>query len=158
MKATLVVSAAVIDNGKLLLVQEGKEHCRGQWSLPGGRVEEGESLVDAVMREVLEETGYNVRVAGVTPVLRYVSQYGFHCVRFNFVAGIVGGTTSFDGSEILDVRWLAFDDIDVLADAELRTPTIARQVIGHVRSNAIYPLDIFLDALGDPNLIHRQNQ
>ena len=45
MKPTLVVSAGVVEDGRVLIVQEGKEHCRGMWGLPGGRVEPGERLI-----------------------------------------------------------------------------------------------------------------
>ena len=61
------VSGLVVREGKVLLVRRGKEPYEGRWSLPGGGVEPGESLRDAVKREVREETGLDVdvgRVAG----------------------------------------------------------------------------------------------
>ena len=62
-RAVPCVGAVVLDDaGRLLLVRRGREPSRGLWSLPGGRVEPGESAVDAVAREVLEETGLHVRV------------------------------------------------------------------------------------------------
>jgi 8-oxo-dGTP diphosphatase len=57
------VGAVVLDDaGRLLLVRRGREPSRGLWSVPGGRVERGESGPDAVRREVLEETGLHVVV------------------------------------------------------------------------------------------------
>jgi 8-oxo-dGTP diphosphatase len=56
------VGAVVLDaRGRLLLVRRGNEPSRGLWSVPGGRVEAGESVAAAVEREVLEETGLAVR-------------------------------------------------------------------------------------------------
>ena len=147
MHASIIVSAAIVDGERLLMVQEGKEHCLGQWSLPGGRVESGEPLVDAVVREVFEETGYRVHVVGLTRVLRYISQLGFHCVRFNFVAECIGGEPKVDGTEILGMQWRTFDEIDRMEDRELRTPAIARATIDDVRGKRVHPLDIVLDAL-----------
>lgn len=147
MQATVVVSVAVLDEERFLLVQEGKEHCYGQWGLPGGRVEPGESLVDAAVREVYEETGFSVRVVGITRVVRYISQLGFHCVRFNFVAELESGALRIGGDEILDARWLSFDEFEAMPDESLRTPAIARAIVRDVRDDAIYPLEFVLDAL-----------
>ena len=65
------VGAIVLDEaGRLLLVRRGREPSRGLWSLPGGRVEPGESGPDAVRREVLEETGLQVTVRELVGSLR----------------------------------------------------------------------------------------
>ncbi|MGH3951304.1 MAG: NUDIX hydrolase, partial [Pseudonocardiaceae bacterium] len=48
------------DTGRLLLIKRGNEPSRGKWSIPGGRVEQGESDADAVRRELSEETGLDV--------------------------------------------------------------------------------------------------
>jgi 8-oxo-dGTP diphosphatase len=65
------VGAVVHDPaGRLLLIQRGREPARGSWSLPGGRVEPGESPEQAVEREVLEETGLRVRAGGLVGRVR----------------------------------------------------------------------------------------
>ncbi|WP_233498432.1 NUDIX domain-containing protein [Blastococcus sp. TF02A-26] len=56
--------------GRLLLIRRGTEPGRGRWSVPGGRVEPGESLAEAVEREVLEETGLPVRAGAVVGRVR----------------------------------------------------------------------------------------
>ena len=144
--ASLVVSVAILRDDRLLLVQEGKEWCRGAWGLPGGRVEEGEPIVEAAIREAREETGLLVIPRGMTRIVRYSSQSGAHCIRFNFIADASGDEPMVDGTEILAARWFGFDEIDTLDDALLRTPAIARAVIADVRSGAVLPLDIMLDA------------
>jgi ADP-ribose pyrophosphatase YjhB (NUDIX family) len=147
MHASVIVSAAIVQDGKLLMVQEGKEHCRGQWGLPGGRVEPGEPLADAIVRELREETGYEIRVVGMTRVLRYISQLGYHCVRFNFVGEVAGGAPAIDGVEILAMGWFGFDEIAAMPDESLRTPAIAREAIADLRDGRTFPVDIVLDAL-----------
>ena len=65
------VGAVVHDAaGRLLLIQRGREPSRGAWSLPGGRVEAGESAQEAVEREVLEETGLRVRAGALVGRVR----------------------------------------------------------------------------------------
>jgi 8-oxo-dGTP diphosphatase len=65
------VGAVVLDDaGRLLLVRRGREPSRGLWSVPGGRVEPGESGPDAVRREVREETGLHVTVGAPVGVVR----------------------------------------------------------------------------------------
>lgn len=147
MTATIIVSAAIVQDGRLLLVQEGKPRGYGMWSLPGGRVEPGEPLLDAVVREAREETGYHVRVDGMTRVVRYISRDGFHCVRFNFIAEIVGGEPAVDGAEILAMRWHTWEEIAAMADDALRTAHIARAIVADVRAGTRYPIDIVHDAM-----------
>jgi len=62
------VGGVVIDNGRALLIRRGSEPLRGQWSIPGGMLELGESLQAGVARELLEETGLEVRVLDLIEV------------------------------------------------------------------------------------------
>ncbi len=68
------VGAVVIDGGKVLLVRRGQEPLKGEWSLPGGALELGETLQQGVVREVLEETGLTVVPGGIVEVLDRITQ------------------------------------------------------------------------------------
>src|ERR1700691_5274753 len=68
------VGAVVIDGTKVLLVRRGNEPLKGEWSLPGGALELGETLQQGVVREVLEETGLVVTPAGMVEVLDRITQ------------------------------------------------------------------------------------
>eukprot|EP00116_Pleurobrachia_bachei_P014377 sb/3474639/ len=62
-----IVAAVILNNdNKILMIQEAKSSCHGLWYLPAGRVEKGESLVEAVKREVEEEAGVQFEPTGIT--------------------------------------------------------------------------------------------
>ncbi len=62
------VGGVIIDQGRTVLIKRASEPLRGQWSIPGGMLELGESLQDGVAREILEETGLQVRVGELIEV------------------------------------------------------------------------------------------
>jgi 8-oxo-dGTP diphosphatase len=104
------------DRGRLLLVRRGDS---GAWELPGGRVDVGESAVDAGVRETLEESGVLVRVTGLvglfTDPAHVVESPAGDEVRQQFVvclrAVVLYGTPVPDLQETIDARW--FDPADV---------------------------------------------
>ena len=64
----IVVGGIIEKDGKFLLVQEGKEECRGKWNIPAGHLEPNETILDGVKREVKEETGCNVELTGLLQI------------------------------------------------------------------------------------------
>jgi ADP-ribose pyrophosphatase YjhB (NUDIX family) len=110
------VGAVVWDaTGRLLLVQRANEPGRGLWSVPGGRVEAGESAADAVVREVAEETGLPVVVTGLAGVVERAAPDGDVYVIEDHMARLALGT---DGSELragddaLDAAWFPVGELD----------------------------------------------
>lgn len=102
------VGAVVVDNGRVLLVRRGREPLKGQWSIPGGLIEIGESLTAAVAREVLEETGLVVEVVELVELLDRIHHQGgrvrYHYVIADYLCRVSGGVL-IAGSDADEVRW-----------------------------------------------------
>src|ERR1700692_2905152 len=105
------VGAVVVDGDRVLLVRRGHEPLKGEWSLPGGAVELGETLETALAREVVEETGLDVVVGSVVEVLDRVERAPDGRVEYHFVivdyACTVRGGSIASGSDAEDDRWVA---------------------------------------------------
>ncbi|MCU0587220.1 MAG: NUDIX hydrolase [Syntrophobacteraceae bacterium] len=79
------VGAIVFRADRVLLIQRGREPALGKWSIPGGLVELGETLEEAVIREVWEETGLHVRVADLVAALDRVIRDEDHGIPYHYV-------------------------------------------------------------------------
>jgi 8-oxo-dGTP diphosphatase len=108
----LAVSAAIFRNGKILLVRRARSPAKGFYSLPGGRVEFGETLHAALDREVGEETGLNIEIAGLAAWREVVpgSTGSGHYLIMSFAARWVRGEVKLN-DELDDHKWLAPDDL-----------------------------------------------
>ena len=114
------VGGIVLDKGALLLVRRDREPARGQWSLPGGKVEAGESLREAVVREVREETGIDVDVDGLIGVAERIirddeGELAYHFVILDYVC-TPRSTNLTHGDDVSDARWVPVGE---LADLHL---------------------------------------
>mgnify|MGYP000035215898 CR=1 FL=1 len=79
------VGAIVLEGRRILLVKRGKEPCAGKWSIPGGLVELGEKLEEAVKRELFEETGIRGEPRGVLCIVEYLERDREDRVRYHYV-------------------------------------------------------------------------
>ena len=112
------VGAVVFDNQageRVLLVKRGHEPLKGEWSLPGGKLELGETLEDAVAREVLEETGLIVEVGPVVEVVNRVQRTAagdveYHFVIVDYLCRTRDGRLTC-GSDADDVQWVRVGDL-----------------------------------------------
>lgn len=99
------------DSGRLLVVRRGREPGRGLWSVPGGRVEPGETDVAAVEREVLEETGLHVTVGiRVGTVLRDGLGDDLYDIR-DYACAVAVTTTPIAGDDADEVRWVTRQEL-----------------------------------------------
>jgi len=108
------VGAVLVHEGKILLIRRGKEPLRGRWVVPGGTVEAGETLEQALVREVLEETGLLVRPREVVTVFDRIERSGaavlYHYVIVDYLCDYVSGELRA-GSDAADAAFAAPDEL-----------------------------------------------
>ena len=110
------VGALVIKEGKLLLVKRGAKPGQDKWSIPGGLVELGERVQEAVVREVKEECGLDIDVERLMDVFDSITRNGkgriqYQFVVVNFLAKIKGGILK-NADDVLEVRWAPLNKVE----------------------------------------------
>ena len=117
----------MIRDGRALLVRRGSEPLKGQWSIPGGTLELGETIAEGVARELREETGLDVRVVELIEVFERIfpgeGRPQYHFVILDYLCEAPNGTPQ-PGSDVTDV---AFASEEELARYNL-TPTATRVI------------------------------
>ena len=116
----------IFEGGRLLLVERAKEPLKGYWSLPGGIVEAGEKLEDAMRREVREETGLEVEPDSMFEIFERImpDEEGgveYHYVLIDYLCRVVGGSLGA-ASDVSGVQWVAEQN---LAEYRLTEGTLA---------------------------------
>ena len=122
----LGVGALVFSEGRLLLVERGHEPLKGYWSLPGGILETGETLIQGIRREVLEETGLDVEPLSIFEVFERIMPDGegkteYHYVLIDYLCRPVGGSLQA-ASDVSRVVWVSQPE---LAEYRLTDGTLA---------------------------------
>jgi 8-oxo-dGTP diphosphatase len=117
----LAVSAVIFRDSKVLLVRRARRPALGLYSVPGGRVEFGETLAQALAREVMEETGLTIALAGLAGWREAVPDprrgNPGHFVILSFAARWVSGEVSLN-DELDDAQWRDPEDLRDLATTE----------------------------------------
>jgi 8-oxo-dGTP diphosphatase len=133
-RPVLGVGALIYKDDKILLVERGNEPLAGYWSLPGGGVEAGERLEDAIVREVSEETGLRVTADSLATVFERImpdatDRCEYHYVLIDFYCTITGGELRA-GDDSRDVRWFSIGSL-----SELLLTAGTREVIENCSRN-----------------------
>jgi 8-oxo-dGTP diphosphatase len=111
----LSVGAVVVHDGSLLLVRRGHGPAAGQWSVPGGRLEWGETIAEAVVREVGEETGLECVCGEMLGWVEIIDDDHttpeHHVVVLDFVATVLEHGEPVAGDDAAEVRWVPLADV-----------------------------------------------
>ena len=124
------VGGVVISDGRALLIRRGGPPLEGQWSIPGGMLEVGETLLEGVRRELLEETGIEVRVRELIEVFERIDlddggKTRYHFVVLDYLCDRIRGQARA-GSDVTDVVWAAPSELGKYSLTETATRVILK--------------------------------
>jgi ADP-ribose pyrophosphatase YjhB (NUDIX family) len=128
------VGAIIFQGDRILMAQRGKPPLQGWWSLPGGALEAGEILADAVAREVLEETGLVVKPLRVFEIFERIlrdddGRPEYHYVLIDYICHVTGGEL-LPGDDVCRVEWMRLEELRTLQITEGTLGVIERAFAG----------------------------
>ena len=139
------VGGIVVDGSRVVLVRRGHEPLKGEWSIPGGAVELGETLEVACAREVHEETGLDVDVGPMIDVFDRIRIDGdgrtrYHYVLVDFVCRPVGGTLAC-ASDATEARWVSIIELAEYG-VQPATVSVIEKALERARSGPWTPREV----------------
>ena len=141
---TFVLAACnlIVEDGAVLLVRETKASARGRLNLPAGRVEPGETVIDAAVREAREETGLEVEAVAVVGIYHCpMTSEGFPVINVVFESRRVGGAIA-TSPEHPEVRFVPFAQVAQLADAGMLRGTHIAAAVAAFETGRRWPVDV----------------
>lgn len=140
MDKTIVVGVCIkSESDEILMVQENKWEIKGLFNIPAWRLNSSESIFEWAIREVKEETGYDVKLDSVL-CIQYLENKKLLKIIFN--ARIISGAVDFDENEIMAVKWISIEELEKMTEKELRSYDSNINIINNAKNNKEYPLSI----------------
>src|ERR1035437_8668588 len=130
----LGVGDVIVERNRVLLVRRATEPLTGEWSVPGGLLELGETLHDGLRREVLEETGLHVEPGDVLDVFDSIfrdeqGRTQFHYVLIDYICRAVSGEAKA-GSDVSEVKWVEEKDLAAMSLRESIEQVVRKGFLG----------------------------
>jgi len=115
-KPMVGVGAVIFKNDEVLLIKRGNPPLAGEWSIPGGKLEENESIIEAVQREIKEECNVLVDIDDLIDLFEYIekdekNRVKYHFIVFDFRAQYLKGELDHL-SDASAARWVKVNDLD----------------------------------------------
>lgn len=123
---------------QVLLIKRNQPPAKGWWSIPGGRLESGESLVEACRREFYEETNLDIMVKHIVAVVERRLE-GFHYVIIDFYVQLVDeeNCAPFAQSDVAEAKWVGLSDLGQFDLVEGLTEIITRTFHSQAQQNSV---------------------
>jgi mutator protein MutT len=124
------VGAVIVHENQVVIVQRGTEPLKGQWSVPGGALEVGETLRECAEREAMEETGLQVEAGEVLEVFDAIhrqpdGRIQYHYVLVDFACRLIGGELRA-GADAVQAKWVTLDKLGQYQVAETAQKVIRK--------------------------------
>ncbi len=136
------VGGVVVREGSVLLVRRGKPPLLGRWTIPGGTVELGETLEQALVRELQEETALRIAPVELLTVVDRIERdrqgVRYHFVIVDYLCRWLAGEAAA-GSDALEVAWAAPEEL-VRYDLPAKSLAVVQAALAHAASGALRPL------------------
>ena len=128
----LGVGAIIVHDHQILLVRRANPPLKGEWSIPGGLVETGETINEAIIREAREETALTVEPIELVEVFERIlrgpdSRVQYHYVLIDYLCRVVAGEARA-GSDVSELRWARVDELKDLSVAP-ETSAVIRKAL-----------------------------
>lgn len=148
---TIVAQVYLKKDNKILMVQENKEGKKGKWNMPAGKLEENESIIEAAIREMKEETNLNINITGLIAIQESITELGQLLILY-FKGEYISGNIEFNENEISQVRWMTKEEIENLDKNSIR----GSETIDSILSLADQE-PISLDRIKIENFLNKEN-
>jgi 8-oxo-dGTP diphosphatase len=128
----IAVGAIIRDGARIVVIRRDREPAKGRWTFPGGGIELGETVRDALRREALEETGLEVEAGELAAIVDRIlpddaGRIQYHYVILDFLARPVAGALR-PGDDASDIRWVGLSELEQL-DMTEQAKEIARKLL-----------------------------
>ncbi|WP_299807008.1 NUDIX hydrolase [uncultured Shewanella sp.] len=142
-KPNTTVACVIEAQGKYLLVEELIEG-ETQYNQPAGHIETNESIINACIREVKEETGLIIEPQGLVGIYQFSASEALAFIRYTFYLKLDKPLASQPEDPVIQsLKWLSLDEIDALS-CQLRSPLVLKSIADYLAGNR-YPLGILND-------------
>lgn len=138
----IIVSCCIKEEEKILLVQENKKEINGLWDLPGGKLKNTETIEQAAIREILEETGYNIKLHSILLMQNYVTPKGEMLIIYFNAKLLSKKQEKYREDEIKNVKWFTIDEIKNIPRSNIRGGDGIDKILYNIEEKIEYSLNI----------------
>lgn len=138
----IIVSCCIKEEGKILLVQENKKEISGLWDLPGGKLKNTETIEQAAIREILEETGYNIKLQSILLMQNYVTPKGEMLIIYFNAKLLSKKQEKYKEEEIKNVKWFTIDEIKNIPRSNIRGGDGINKILYNIEEKIEYSLNM----------------